>query len=118
MKKWWTSGSGTGTHWVWTMRLSTQEFFFKFWADDRRSIETSPSRDSCVVLDADYFYQWKKVKCTTRHQTRTQRESQQLPSHHFICQQRPLEPERLLVETPRPRTIKSDSGVTEAESST
>ncbi|KAF6041214.1 hypothetical protein EB796_000486 [Bugula neritina] len=88
VKKWWTSGHGTGQDWVWTMRLRYESFFFKYWANDPKISEITPDSDSCVILDSEYFYQWKKVSCpriSQRSQSTTA--GQQEPSmHHFICQ--------------------------------
>ena len=84
MKRWWTSGRGTGNIWAWTSRLQTTRLFADYWADEGRKSINIPEADSCIVLDSKYFYQWTTEKeCVGNSQEMSLTE---LPSHHFICE--------------------------------
>lgn len=83
VKRWWTSGQGTGFTWIWKQKFDRDPFFFEYWASSGSSHR--PAINSCMVLEADIFYQWKAVDCKGAEPTDTP------PAHHFICQ-RPLLP--------------------------
>ena len=82
MKKWWTSGRGSESGWIWDKRLEHEPFFWDYWASENGERENiKPEQDSCVVMERDYYYQWKPVEhCRNSDQIKS------LPAHHFICQ--------------------------------
>lgn len=57
----------------------------------------SSEREHCVVLDADNFYQWKRVPCRSQGATSTGNtvDYSTFPSHHFICQTPAVESSRV-----------------------
>lgn len=78
--------------------------------------------DSCMVLDSDHYYQWKKVNCG-RPLSGGSVESDQAPTHHFICQTRAREPSRTTtprITTPKAvqRMLMSNSTVEQPETTT
>ena len=62
-------------------RIRNEELFFRFW--HTRTDDERPTRDSCLVLDSEYYYQWRPSKCGDSGE---ERETARPQSHHFICQ--------------------------------
>lgn len=86
------------------MGLKSEPFFSEFWADESSKADNSPDADSCAVLDSSSYYRWKKVKCGI-----TKQSLDDMPAHHFICQQRPAEEINIrdLIATQRPLNIET-----------